>query len=569
MCLAPFSTLDCSILCFFLSYFATFHNPHSISSRSSGVTPMMNILATMSYTLLVPLTPDQLETRRTQLNQAGHLAWCGPAVAYYILRPTIQLLSAAAPTSFQKPLRRLSWLLNTPLSSEFGTLQTHLLALVYTGYLLFLIFRDTGNDYMHLTKAFGHVAVSQLPWQYALAVKSQWNPLQGMLGRSHEDLNEVHRIFGRIVHLLLAVHAVMYLNFFVRINVLETKLKDPVVRLGIFAFWSFNFLALLSIPFIRRKFYHKMFYRSHVLLTAIILPVLYFHVPYTRKYILQAGAFYLFNGFARGLASSPAVSVGVEAIEGTSLLRLKADGKASAFLSGWTAGQHIYLKQSNSPVNPKTPFTVVAWPGSLGNRSEKASIDFVVRNLGGPQTSWLGGKNEANLLLEGPYGESKSYLPKLLKERTDNPVLLVAGGVGVTYTLPIYLALLDNYRSTTGITFVWFVKSIAEVAWVVEILGNAPCNVDVAIYITGNEPSGKSTDLGGVKNGIQVYSPQEREHVANIVGGVLEQDDERVYVFACGPSSMAKALRKELGFHVMRDGRDIIYHEEQFGLGSS
>jgi len=32
---------------------------------------------------------------------------------------------------------------------------------------------------------------------------------------------------------------------------------------------------------------------------------------------------------------------------------------------------------------------------------------------------------------------------------------------------------------------------------------------------------------------------------------------------------MAKALRKEVGFHVMRDGRDVIYHEEQFGLGSS
>lgn len=362
----------------------------------------------------------------------------------------------------------------------------------------------------------------------------------------------------------------MYLNFFVRIHVLEKKVQDPVVRLGILAFWSVNFLALLSLPLVRRRFYHKLFYRSHVVLTAVVLPVLYFHVPYTRRYVLQAGAFYLFNGFTRGLASSPAVSVSVEPLEGTSLLRLTADGSASAYLSACTAGQHVYLKQSNSPVNPKTPFTVVNWPGSPGNRSEKATIDVVVRNLGGPQTGWLGGgNNEVNLLLEGPYGESKNYVPALLKTRTDDAVLLVAGGVGVTYTLPIYLALLDEFRSTANVTFVWFVKSIAEVAWAVAILGRAPCDVDAAIYITGDESSGKSTDLGGVKKGIQVYSPREREHVANIVDGVFERDTGRVYVFACGPSGMARALRTEVGFHVMREGRDVLYREEQFGLGSS
>ena len=422
---------------------------------------------------------------------------------------------------------------------------------------------------MHLTKAFGHVAISQLPWQFALAVKSRWNPLQILLAQSHEDLNEVHRLFGRVVHSLLAVHAMLYLNFFVRINVLETKLQDPVVRLGIIAFWSFNFLALLALPLIRRRFYHKVFYRSHVLLTAVVLPVLYFHVPYTRTYVSQAGVFYLFNGFMRGLASSPAVSVSVDAIEGTSLLRLKADGKACAFLSAWTAGQHVYLKQSNSPVNPKTPFTVVNWPGSLGNRSEKASIDLVVRNLGGPQTGWLGGKNEVELLLEGPYGESKSYLPELLLKRTNEEILLVAGGVGVTYTLPIYLALLEKYRSPARITFVWFVKTIAEVGWMIEVLGNAPCDVNVAVYITGNESRGKLTDLGGMKKGIKAYLPQEREHIANIVDRMFEQDERRVYVFACGPRSMARALRSEVGFHVMRDGRDVVYREEQFGLGSS
>jgi NAD(P)H-flavin reductase len=515
-----------------------------------------------NYTLLVPLTPTQLDLRRSQLNSAGHLAWLAPLILYLVLTPTLYLLP-------RKPLRRLTWLLTTPLSPEFGTLQTILLTLTYTGYLLFLIFHNTGNDYMHLTKAFGHVAVSQLPWQYALAIKSPWNPLQRMLGCSHEELNSLHRAFGRVVHGLLAAHVVLYLNFFVRMNLLEMALQRPVVRLGIIAFWAFNFLAFLSIPFVRRRGYHKVFYRSHVILSAVVLPLLYFHVPYTRKYVWQAGALYVFNGITRGLASSPGVAVRVEAIEGTSLLRLKADGKASAFLSKWTAGQHVYLKHSNSPIHPKTPFTIVAYPGSSGNISSTATIDLVIRNLHGPQTGWLASQNSTTLQLEGPYGSSKSYLPQLLADRTSDPVLLIAGGVGVTYTLTIYLALLDHYRSSRGITFVWFVRSIREIGWVVEMLGRASCDVDVAIYITGEEGSGKAVELGGGKEGVRVYAPREREHMADVVDGVFGKGERRVYVFVCGPGGMARAVRREVGFHVMREGREVVFHEEQFGLGGS
>jgi NAD(P)H-flavin reductase len=545
----------------------TLHQPKSQVATGMACFPAMN------YTLLVPLTSEQLDTRRILLNQAGHLAWLSPAILLLLIASYIYLTqskpaSKSPPSVLQLIQRRISWLLNTPLSFEFGSVQTHLLALAYSSYLLFLIFRGTGNDYMHLTKAFGHVAISQLPWQYLLAVKSPWNPLQFLLKQSHEELNDLHRLFGRIVHVLLALHAMLYLNFFVRINVLDKKIKEPVVRLGIIGFWSFNFLALLSVPAIRRRVYHKVFYRSHVVLTAIVLPVLYFHVPYTRTYVMQAGALYLFNGFTRGLASSPAVSVRIEKIEGTSLLRLKADGSGSGYLAKWTAGMHVYIKQSNNPVNPKTPFTVVAWPG---NRNEKASIDLVVRDLGGPQTGWLAKQEKVDLLFEGPYGESKNYLLALLKNRTgEEAIMLVAGGVGVTYTLPIYLALLDKFRSSTNITFIWYVKSIAEAAWVVEMLGSTPCGLNVSIYITGDKStSGKSTSLGGIKKGISVYSLQEREHVANIVDRVFEQGEGRIYVFACGPSSMASALRTEVGFHVMRNGRDVLYHAEQFGLGSS
>ncbi len=530
----------------------------------------------MNYTLLVPLTSQQQDARRQLLNHAGHLAYLSPALpllaiacyTFLSLSPP-KTASRAPPTALQKAHRRLSWLLSTPLSAEFGSLHTHLLGATYLLWLLYLIFRNTGTDYMHLTKAFGHVAASQLPWQYLLAVKSPWNPVQLLLKQSHEDLNDAHRLFGRIVHGLLAAHAVLYLNFFVRVNVLEKRLKDPVVRLGLLAFWAFNFLAVLSMPLVRRRMYHRLFYRSHVLLSAVVLPLLYAHVPYTRRYIVQAGVLYVVNGVTRALASSPPVSVTVEKIEGTSLLRLQADGSARAYLSAWTPGQHVYLKQSNSPITPKTPFTVVAWSSSSENGSEKATVDLVVRTLGGPQTGFLAAEQQATLMLEGPYGESKNYIPSLLSHRKDDAVLLVAGGVGATYTLPIYLALLGKFRSSTNIAFVWFVKSTAEAVWVVDVLQDVACDVDVSIYVTGGAELDAKTDLGELKKGITIYPPRQREHVANVVDDVFAKDTGRVYVFACGPSGMARALRTEVGSHVMRDGRDVVYRQEQFGLGSS
>ena len=112
----------------------------------------MSFLPAMNYTLLVPLTPPQLETRRLLLNQAGYLAWLSPAIillpiAHYTFSSPPKPASKAPPTALLKLHRRLSWLLNTSLSSEFGSVKIHLLGLAYACWLLFLIFRGTGNDY--------------------------------------------------------------------------------------------------------------------------------------------------------------------------------------------------------------------------------------------------------------------------------------------------------------------------------------------------------------------------------------------------------------------------------------
>jgi len=203
----------------------------------------------------VTLTPAQIEERRKLLDQAGYYAYLTPVIvlaSIYILRQLFfsQPNKVAVPTgkpqvpgllTVQK--RRLTWWLNEPLTPEFGARKVHFIGLGYAAFLLFLVFRKTGDDYLHLTKRFGHVAASQLPFHYMMAIKSPLSPIQIATGLTWEKMNDYHRLFGRIVHLMVATHATMYLNFFIQAGLLSKRFGDWDVRTGFLAFIMFNILA--------------------------------------------------------------------------------------------------------------------------------------------------------------------------------------------------------------------------------------------------------------------------------------------------------------------------------------
>ncbi len=305
----------------------------------------------------VTLTPEQVEERRQLLDRAGYYAYLTPViflgVIYLLRQATAPATKGAAQTKVEVPgiftvlKRRITWWLNEPLVPEFGARKVIILGLAYWGWLLYLIFRKTGDDYLHLTKRFGHVAASQLPLQYMLAIKSPLSPIQQITGLSWENLNDYHRLFGRIVHLTLATHAIMYLNFYAQVGLLTKRFGDWDVRTGFIAFMMFNIIAGLSIPPIRKADYHKKFFKSHVIQSGLVTIVLFFHVTYIRKYILQAFVLYMFNGMSRSMNSSGETLSTISTLEGTSvssaLLKLRIP---TPLVGGrplmWVPGQHIY-----------------------------------------------------------------------------------------------------------------------------------------------------------------------------------------------------------------------------------
>lgn len=562
----------------------------------------------------VTLTPQQIEVRRQLLDQAGYYAYLTPVIflaTIYVLRQlTAPSTKGAAQTKVSVPSiltvqkRKITWWLNEPLTPEFGARKVHLLGLAYVGWLLFLIFRKTGDDYLHLTKRFGHVAASQLPFQYMLAIKSPLSPIQIATGLSWENLNDYHRLFGRIVHLTIAAHAIMYLNFFAQAGLLAKRFGDWDVRTGFIAFMMFNIIAVLSIPPIRKADYHKKFFKSHVIQSGLVTLVLFFHVSYIRKYIVQALILYVFNGMSRAQNSSGETLSTVQTLEGTSvssaLLKLRIPTPlVGARPLTWVPGQHVYIKQGLSPLTPRNPFTIVSLSPERGMDGGNPYVDLVIRNRGGPGTRWLEAKHhqvkgddrEEFVMVEGPYGEAKEYMPPLLAQTNEaaGKVLLIAGGIGATYTIPIYLSLLRKRHSTAGIHFVWFVHSVQDAAWGVELLQTAKCEVDVRIYLTRDTDksmlaSGKAA-LGELKSGIKLlnygkrpamkditdryFAPATTVAGAMLTTGTRGKDFTPITVLTCGPPGMSSAVRTEVGKHVYEYGRDVMMYEETFGHGSA
>ncbi|KIX09938.1 uncharacterized protein Z518_01019 [Rhinocladiella mackenziei CBS 650.93] len=552
----------------------------------------------MTYSF-VNLTPAQLEERRRQLNLAGFQAWLTPIILLVTICLYRRLLKSAISmsakstslNSLQILVRRTSWFLHTTYLPEFGPLHIQLSSLLYFSWLLYLIFRATGNDYMHLTKSFGHVAVSQLPIHYLLSTKSTYSPITLATGLTHERLNAYHRLFGRMIHVLLVAHAILYIRFFMQMNVLEKRLGDRDVRLGIAAFWTLNFLGILSLPSIRRKIYHKVFYRSHALLSILFLPIVFFHVPYTRFYVVQAGVIWFLSGFMR-MKTSAKAQARCEKIHGTKLVsvRFDADKKSNLGLAHAAPGQHVYVHRTGK--DPKTPFTIASLRPADTDVVGGLQVQLVARNTGGPQTSWLEAmatnESQIELLIEGPYGEASNYMPSLL-EAVDQPVLLIAGGVGATYTLPIYSALVSSRRGGATaigkgkgkIKMVWMVRTPADAAWGIEILNYLhDVDLDVDVYITTPStdmdihadtkgPSKKEED-----EGIRIHRlgrrPKLMPLIDNFFSSISSPPSSSAAVLLCGPSSLSRDAHKAVGNHVLKSqGTRVEWFEEVFGFGGS
>jgi predicted ferric reductase len=438
---------------------------------------------------------------------------------------------------------------------------------------------------MHVTKRFGIVAASQLPLHYLLAMKSNYSPLQRVLKTSHEALNLIHQVLGRVILIFLMLHATFYLNFFIRLGVLSKRARDLDVVMGLLSITILSALGMTAIGVIRRANY-QLFYAVHVIGSSLILVLLFFHVVHIRLFIYECGAIQLTNVVLRYYQTKEVIAE-LKPIQETNLVQITSQtGLGRPF---WKPGQHVYLRLSNSGIWSylrSNPFTISSLPEDKelvlvarvqrGNTLQLASIATSTVKSGAPTT--------AEIYLEGPYGHSQ-YQTDFAKF---DKVLLVAGGVGATYIIPLWkhiaLQRLGRSKHDQSCHFVWTVRSIADTKWAQKLLQRLPDErreddeLDLHVTAEGkhrenSESQPRSKELSERISQIQGQAARDagfvvrhgRPDLKRIVDGVFARHSGRVAVLFCGPGPMMRQMKIHIRKYVML-GRDVYWHAEEFGL---
>ncbi|EDU45957.1 conserved hypothetical protein [Pyrenophora tritici-repentis Pt-1C-BFP] len=219
-------------------------------------------------------------------------------------------------------------------------------------------------------------------------------------------------------------------------------------------------------------------------------------------------------------------------LSGTNLIQGSYPVTSDSAVLRWSPGQHVYLSRPRRKGKAPTwynqwfmmrranPFTVASLP------SKDRELLLIIKTLNG-NTKYLGelvrslAKGSGTtvpilptaggdtltlpLALEGPYGAS-ARLPDLLGY---DRVLLVAGGIGATFIMPIYrdiLGLHDNVPTDNQIRCVWTVQKLAETQWAFATNSSSGDRQDEEGV--GSEDTGTHADRNSLVHGssnIEVY----------------------------------------------------------------
>jgi hypothetical protein len=463
-------------------------------------------------------------------------------------------------------------------------------------------------------------------------MRAPYSPVQWLTRLSHEQIKASHQILGRITFLLFLLHTAFYLNLFVLFGVIAKRIRDWDVISGLTSIILFSAISTTALGFVRRRNY-RVFYVSHIAIANFVIVPLYLHVSHIRIYVYEVIVVEALHLIFRALRLKMYQGT-IRLLPGTNLVQIRIPLPQNSGALTWKPGQHVYLSRPHSTgkapswydqrlmINKTNPFTVASLP------SKDKELLLVARTLNG-NTKYLGelarslsqgGSNVPMLptaggdipilplALEGPYGAS-TRLPDLSEY---DKVLLVAGGVGAAFIIPIYRNILEYHDPTpagTQIRCIWAVQKLAETQWAFPET-SSPDYEDAGAHANGNSwlhgssnvevyvtrPSGQNMQVDASASGVfavddedeegeaiemqendQLLSMEEqmekprkgmmiksgRPDLSNVVDEVFSKG-MRTAVICCGPKRLTDDLRRSVEVWVKK-GHDVFWYDETFG----
>ncbi|TFK29363.1 hypothetical protein FA15DRAFT_582632 [Coprinopsis marcescibilis] len=483
---------------------------------------------------------------------------------------------------------------------SLGTVGELAFVSAYISANLIWLFINTRNLETNFYKArAGMIATAQLPLVVALANKN--SVVSFLTGLSHEKLNVLHRASGRTVFVFLWIHVIGRAITDLPPHVTFSMPHMIAGFTGIAALTAGTFLSLR----IFRQAIFEFFFMGHLVLMSIFIITAFFHVyPLGYGYyvwpsfvlwgldrILRVTGL-LWNNYWRCSASSKAQGTIELLTPDTIRLTMKRQFT-------WRPGQHAYvcIPKISKWALEFHPFTISTIPYNLdGTTPAERDVVFLIRARDGLTRRLKNhisehGSGTITAYVDGPYG----FPPSLHQFSTS---ILIAGGSGISYTLP---QLLDLIRlSSTGgssavhrLLFVWIVRGDGNLPWINKIISEAlasvkkPLIVEARIYITGagispgNKP-GIFPNVQPEKDEIVYIEPESDSSNAKIYHGrpdvqtLLDEEisiaNGPVSVDIAGPAGLTTSVRAALtsgkasAGAALKGRRPVTLHVETFDM---
>ncbi|KAF8075223.1 ferric reductase NAD binding domain-containing protein [Lyophyllum atratum] len=422
----------------------------------------------------------------------------------------------------------------------------------------------------------GWISIAIMPFMFAFS--SKINLIGILTGVSHEKLQVFHRWTAWIMYITSLIHTFPFIRFNVWIGKMELYYETKSYYwTGVAALIPQTWLILMSWGPIRSRYYEtfkKSVYSFFVHVSIIFMIFLFIHCNFRLSswdYFWATGGVYGITWLARFIRTffwnGLRHTATFEALPDR-MVRVRIPAKNLK----WGPGQHYFVRFLNLGAHALTshPFTVTSLPSS-------GVLEFCMRvreGMTGRLVSFAGSGAASAVLLDGPYGGVHGSLGAY------DRVVLLAGGSGASFTVPLLLDLLKGIAEKSvelkHVHFVWAFPRTESLECYKDLFSAAlqgvpEGRVSVSLYVTDtSRPSSPSSD-SGIKGEAETATETliGRPNLGQIVRDAFAAGGT-VGVASCGPDSFSLDVRNavaECELQIARGGSsctDIFLHSEAY-----
>jgi predicted ferric reductase len=329
----------------------------------------------------------------------------------------------------------------------------------------------------------GALAYALTPLTIALSTRD--SILSLLTGVPYQHFNFLHRWTGRIILVQSFVHTIGW-------TIIEGKLYQPQPKVynnfikqtymvwGIVAQGFITFLFVFSLRPVIRWTGYEFFRKSHLVVAGLYLGACWGHWNKLACWMIASLGLL---GIDLGLRIVRLCLIHVGYKDGNKGIGFRAiHSKVETFKdpSGtivrlsfthnhepWKVGQHFYITFPSLSIWQSHPFTPASVPPTT---LVPPTHNYIIRARSG-ETNKLAALADASLrdkgnsveipvILTGPYGNH------IADEEATN-ILAIAGGTGISFTLPVVTAALRSTSShIQNLEMVWIIRHIENLAWI-------------------------------------------------------------------------------------------------------